>query len=119
MPWPIDLSVCVTLQFELQSGEVLVRMASSGVCHTDLHVWLCDWPLENKLSLVCSHEGASYVPAISDQTRTHLKVGDPGPHELVPRLRRLPQGPRVNVKECAASRLHGQRLVPAVGRVVR
>ncbi|TYZ60661.1 hypothetical protein PybrP1_002741, partial [[Pythium] brassicae (nom. inval.)] len=62
---------------ELQPGEVLVRMAYSGVCHTDLHVWLGDWPLDNKLPLVGGHEGAGYVAAIGDHTHTHLKVGDP------------------------------------------
>lgn len=62
---------------ELKPGEVLVRMAYSGVCHTDLHVWLGDWPLDNKLPLVGGHEGAGYVAAIGEHTQTHLKVGDP------------------------------------------
>lgn len=62
---------------ELKPGEVLVRLAYSGVCHTDLHVWLGDWPLDNKLPLVGGHEGAGYVAAIGEHSHTHLKVGDP------------------------------------------
>lgn len=62
---------------ELKPGEVLVRLAYSGVCHTDLHVWLGDWPMDNKLPLVGGHEGAGYVAAIGDHTQTNLKIGDP------------------------------------------
>ncbi|KAL3665607.1 hypothetical protein V7S43_009641 [Phytophthora oleae] len=69
--WP------VTQQKDLKPGEVLVRLAYSGVCHTDLHVWLGDWPLDNKLPLVGGHEGAGYVAAIADHSHTHLKIGDP------------------------------------------
>ncbi|ETP26817.1 hypothetical protein F441_00583, partial [Phytophthora nicotianae CJ01A1] len=69
--WP------VTQQKDLKPGEVLVRLAYSGVCHTDLHVWLGDWPLDNKLPLVGGHEGAGYVAAIGDHSYTHLKIGDP------------------------------------------
>lgn len=62
---------------DLKPGEVLVRLAYSGVCHTDLHVWLGDWPLDNKVPLVGGHEGAGYVAAIGKNTVTKLKVGDP------------------------------------------
>ncbi|KAG9410978.1 alcohol dehydrogenase [Aphanomyces cochlioides] len=61
----------------LKPGQVLVRLAYSGVCHTDLHVWLGDWPLDNKVPLVGGHEGAGYVAAIGKNTQTKLKVGDP------------------------------------------
>ncbi|CDZ97017.1 alcohol [Phaffia rhodozyma] len=68
--WP------VTQQKDLKPGEVLVRIVYSGVCHTDVHVWLGDWPLDNKLPLVGGHEGTGYVAAIADNTSTQLKVGD-------------------------------------------
>lgn len=43
--------------------EVLVNIKYSGVCHTDLHAWKGDWPLDVKFPLVGGHEGAGYVVA--------------------------------------------------------
>ncbi|KAL7417988.1 zinc-dependent alcohol dehydrogenase [Mrakia frigida] len=68
--WP------VTQPEELLPGQVLVRVVYTGVCHTDLHAWLGDWPLKNKLPLVGGHEGSGYVAAIGKQTNTDLKIGD-------------------------------------------
>nr|AFV30229.1 alcohol dehydrogenase 1 [Ophiostoma novo-ulmi subsp. novo-ulmi] len=42
-------------------NEVLVNIKYSGVCHTDLHAMLGDWPLDTKLPLVGGHEGAGVV----------------------------------------------------------
>jgi hypothetical protein len=39
---------------DLKPGEALVKVIYTGVCHTDLHAMLGDWPLENKLPLVSS-----------------------------------------------------------------
>jgi propanol-preferring alcohol dehydrogenase len=36
---------------DLQKGEALVHVLYSGVCHTDLHAVLGDWPVPNKLPL--------------------------------------------------------------------
>lgn len=36
---------------DLQKGEALVHVLFSGVCHTDLHAVLGDWPVDNKLPL--------------------------------------------------------------------
>ncbi|KAE9346091.1 Alcohol dehydrogenase 1 [Phytophthora fragariae] len=69
--WP------VTQQKDLKPCEVLVRLAYSGVCHSDLHIWKGDFPLDPKLPCVGGHEGAGYVAAIGDHTRSHLKIGDP------------------------------------------
>lgn len=41
--------------------EVLVNVKFSGVCHTDLHAMMGDWPLETKMPLVGGHEGAGVV----------------------------------------------------------
>lgn len=41
--------------------EVLVNVKFSGVCHTDLHAMMGDWPLPVKLPLVGGHEGAGVV----------------------------------------------------------
>ena len=47
----------------------------SGVCHTDLHAMLGDWPVDNKLPLIGGHEGAGYIVAMNDD-QSELKVGD-------------------------------------------
>ncbi|KAM4067562.1 alcohol dehydrogenase groES-like domain-containing protein [Hirsutella rhossiliensis] len=46
--------------------EVLVNVKYSGVCHTDLHAMLGDWPIPTKLPLVGGHEGAGVVVARGD-----------------------------------------------------
>ncbi|EWZ34042.1 chaperonin 10-like protein [Fusarium oxysporum Fo47] len=43
--------------------EVLVNVKYSGVCHTDLHAMMGDWPLKRKMPLVGGHEGAGVVVA--------------------------------------------------------
>jgi S-(hydroxymethyl)glutathione dehydrogenase/alcohol dehydrogenase len=45
-----------------RSGEVLVRMAASGVCHSDLHHANGDWGDDGPL--VLGHEGAGFVEAV-------------------------------------------------------
>jgi S-(hydroxymethyl)glutathione dehydrogenase/alcohol dehydrogenase len=55
-------------------GEVLVRLAASGVCHTDLHVATGDLPLP--LPMVLGHEGAGVIEAVGEGVRT-LAVGQP------------------------------------------
>lgn len=56
-------------------NEVLVNIKFTGVCHTDLHAWKGDWPLDVKLPLVGGHEGAGVVVAVGDLVKT-IKVGD-------------------------------------------
>lgn len=55
--------------------EVLVNVKYSGVCHTDLHAMLGDWPLATKLPLVGGHEGAGVVVARGDLV-TDVELGD-------------------------------------------
>jgi propanol-preferring alcohol dehydrogenase len=56
-------------------GEVLIKLATSGVCHTDLHVRDGDWWAKSKLPVVPGHEGAGVVVKVGPGV-THLKVGD-------------------------------------------
>ncbi|NYE19874.1 propanol-preferring alcohol dehydrogenase [Microbacterium immunditiarum] len=56
-------------------GEVLVRVITSGVCHTDLHAARGDWPVPPKADLIPGHEGYGEVVALGDRV-TSLKVGD-------------------------------------------
>jgi propanol-preferring alcohol dehydrogenase len=65
----------VVQESELKVGEVLVKVMYSGVCHTDLHVMLGDWPMKSKLPLVGGHEGAGFIVAIGKGTMSPIKVG--------------------------------------------
>lgn len=64
------------MQKQLKRGEALVRVIYTGVCHTDLHAMLGDWPLDNKLPLVGGHEGAGVVVALGEGADQFVKVGD-------------------------------------------
>lgn len=74
------------------AGEVLVKMAASGVCHTDLTVKNLNG---NGMAfpIVLGHEGAGYVEAVGEGV-THLSPGDPvviayrAPCEQCPACRR-------------------------------
>jgi len=55
-----------------RSGEVLVRMAASGVCRSDLHQANGDWG--ERVPVVLGHEGAGYVEALGEGV-TDLEVG--------------------------------------------
>ncbi|QRV94971.1 Zinc-binding dehydrogenase [Ceratobasidium sp. AG-Ba] len=65
----------VVQESELQAGQVLVKVMYSGVCHTDLHALLGDWPMDSKLPLIGGHEGAGFVVAIGKGTTSPIKVG--------------------------------------------
>jgi propanol-preferring alcohol dehydrogenase len=56
-------------------GEVLVKVAASGVCHTDLHAIDGDWPVKPSLPLIPGHEGVGHVAALGPGV-TDLKEGD-------------------------------------------
>ncbi|KAH7247600.1 chaperonin 10-like protein [Fusarium redolens] len=55
--------------------EVLVNVKYSGVCHTDLHAMMGDWPLTRKIPLVGGHEGAGVVVAKGELV-TNIEIGD-------------------------------------------
>ena len=56
-------------------GQILVRVAASGVCHTDLHAADGDWPVKPKLPFIPGHEGVGHVAALGAGV-TSLKEGD-------------------------------------------
>ncbi len=56
-------------------GHALVRLISSGVCHTDLHAAEGDWPLKPSPPFVPGHEGVGEVVALGEGV-TSLAVGD-------------------------------------------
>jgi propanol-preferring alcohol dehydrogenase len=57
-------------------GEVLVKVAACGVCHTDLHAADGDWPVKPTLPFVPGHEGAGVVAAVGSGVGG-IKEGDP------------------------------------------
>jgi len=58
---------------EPQAGEVLVRIAASGVCQSDLHI--VHGVQSTPLPAVLGHEGAGIVEAVGPNV-TRVKVGD-------------------------------------------
>ncbi len=45
-------------------GELLVKVAACGVCHTDLHAASGDWPVKPSLPFIPGHEVAGTVAAL-------------------------------------------------------
>ena len=43
------------------AGEILVRMETSGLCHTDIHAAHGDWPVKPIVPFVPGHEGVGIV----------------------------------------------------------
>ena len=60
---------------EAAYNEVLVKVASCGVCHTDLHAAHGDWPVKPTLPFIPGHEATGYVAAVGPGV-TNLKEGD-------------------------------------------
>jgi propanol-preferring alcohol dehydrogenase len=57
-------------------GEVLVRIAASGVCHTDLSVMDGEWTMKRpRFPLVPGHEAAGYIAGLGSGVTSH-KEGD-------------------------------------------
>jgi alcohol dehydrogenase, propanol-preferring len=48
------------------SGQVLVRIEMSGLCHTDIHAARGDWPVKPKTPLIPGHEGVGVVVALGE-----------------------------------------------------
>ncbi|RDB27834.1 Alcohol dehydrogenase 1 [Hypsizygus marmoreus] len=67
----------VKTQADLAPGECLVKLHCTGVCHTDLHAALGDWPLKANIPLIGGHEGVGDIVAIGSHTpNSPVKVGD-------------------------------------------
>ncbi len=57
-----------------RAGEVLIKVAACGVCHSDLHVINGDLPFP--LPTVLGHEASGHVVEVAPDV-TNVKVGDP------------------------------------------
>ena len=51
---------------EPSTGQVLVKIEASGLCHTDIHAAHGDWPVKPKIPLIPGHEGVGSVVAVGD-----------------------------------------------------
>ncbi len=56
-------------------GQILVKMAATGVCHTDLHAAEGDWPVKPAPPFIPGHEGVGHVAAIGAGVKL-VKEGD-------------------------------------------
>ena len=56
-------------------GEVLVRIETSGLCHTDIHAANGDWPVRPTPPFTPGHEGVGHVAAVGPGV-TDRAVGD-------------------------------------------
>ena len=56
-------------------GQILVKIAATGVCHTDLHAASGDWPVKPQPPFIPGHEGVGHVAAIGSGVK-HVKEGD-------------------------------------------
>jgi len=58
---------------QLEPGQVLVRIETSGLCHTDIHAAHGDWPVKPALPFVPGHEGVGIVEAVAaGVTKPHV-----------------------------------------------
>lgn len=60
---------------EVGPGQILVKIAATGVCHTDLHAVEGDWPVKPNPPFIPGHEGVGHVVKVGTGV-THLKEGD-------------------------------------------
>ena len=56
-------------------GQILVKIAATGVCHTDLHAASGDWPVKPQPPFIPGHEGVGHVAAVGSGVK-HVKEGD-------------------------------------------
>jgi len=57
------------------TGQILVRIEASGICHTDIHAAAGDWPVTPTAPFIPGHEGVGIVETVGDGVTAH-RVGD-------------------------------------------
>ncbi|MEX2613134.1 MAG: alcohol dehydrogenase catalytic domain-containing protein, partial [Gaiellaceae bacterium] len=90
-----------------KAGEVLVRVAAAGVCHSD--VLLADGALgDGRWPMVLGHEGAGVVEAAGAGV-THVAPGDPVCFCIVPSCRSCVECRRGRFNLCVPAGENGVR----------
>jgi NDMA-dependent alcohol dehydrogenase len=82
-PWSVE-------EIELdppKAGEVLVKMAASGLCHSDEHLFTGDLPFE--LPIIGGHEGAGVVEEVGEKV-SWIQPGDHVVFGFIPSCGRCP-----------------------------
>lgn len=69
------LDVCEVERPQITPGKVVVRIAASGVCHTDLHAADGDWPVKPSPPFIPGHEGVGTVAEVGAGVSS-VKEGD-------------------------------------------
>src|SRR6202167_4828275 len=57
------------------AGQVLVRIETSGLCHTDIHAAHGDWPVKPTPPFIPGHEGVGYVEKLGTGV-SNRAIGD-------------------------------------------
>jgi propanol-preferring alcohol dehydrogenase len=57
------------------AGQIVVKIAATGVCHTDLHAVDGDWPVKPTPPFIPGHEGVGHVAAVGAGV-AHVREGD-------------------------------------------
>lgn len=57
------------------TGQIVVKVEASGLCHTDIHAAHGDWPVKPKLPFIPGHEGVGVVVKVGSEVST-VKEGD-------------------------------------------
>lgn len=90
------------------AGEMLVRLEASGVCHTDVHVWLGhNQPATPPDPFILGHEGVGHVAEVGagvDGWQMGDRVGVPWMHDTCGRCDLCLSG---NETFCIRQRAHG------------
>ena len=90
-----------------RAGEVLVRVAAAGVCHSDVR--LADGELgPDRWPMVLGHEGAGVVEAVGDGV-SHIGPGDPVGFCIVPSCRECDECRAGRFNLCIPAGVNGQR----------
>jgi propanol-preferring alcohol dehydrogenase len=57
------------------AGEIVMKVETSGLCHTDIHAVHGDWPVKAKMPLIPGHEGVGRVARVGAGV-DEVKEGD-------------------------------------------
>jgi alcohol dehydrogenase, propanol-preferring len=58
-----------------ESGEVVVKIETCGLCHSDIHAAHGDWPFKPRLPLIPGHEAIGIVESVGKGVK-EVKEGD-------------------------------------------